>query len=149
MAAELFPATIIWPGSEIRRRTSGITRAIVKMHIPVNSPFIAGSAPINGEATLLGGGVGSQDCALFVRYLGNILPEGLEISAASLTLADVYINRIRSYNMKDNPHDLKWNRTDKRDLEEPWRKLLPSRFRHVQWLMEETRASLFSCANDC
>jgi hypothetical protein len=80
------------------------------MHIPVNSAFIADSAPINGEATSLGGGVGSQDCALFIRYLGNILPEGLEISAALLTLADVYINRIRSYNMKDNLHDLKWNR---------------------------------------
>jgi hypothetical protein len=118
------------------------------MHIPVNSAFIADSAPINGEATSLGGGVGSQDCALFIRYLGNILPEGLEISAALLTLADVYINRIRSYNMKDNLHDLKWNGIDKWDLEEPWRKLLPLRFRHVQWLMEETRASLFSCTND-
>jgi hypothetical protein len=68
----------------------------VKMHIPVNSAFITDSALINRERTSLGGGVWSQEYALFVRYLGNILPEGLEIPAALLTLADVYINRIRS-----------------------------------------------------
>jgi hypothetical protein len=93
MAAELFPATTIWPGRKIRHRRSEITRAIVKMHIPVNSAFIEGLAPINRETISLGGGVWSQECAIVVRYLGNILPEGLEISAALLTLADVYINK--------------------------------------------------------
>jgi hypothetical protein len=96
MAAELFPATTIRPGMKIRRRTSVITRAIVKMHILVNSAFFEVSTPINRETISLGGGVWSQECAMFVRYLGNILPEGLEISAALLTLADVYINKIRS-----------------------------------------------------
>jgi hypothetical protein len=61
MAAELFPATTIWPGRDIQDKMMGITMAVKRIHIATNKAFEENSAPIDRDITWLGGCVGLSE----------------------------------------------------------------------------------------